>query len=127
MANHSLYGIQLAPEEPLNGRTEDSNLFISRSNLEALHNINFVQYKADDGNYVEIPAVDMIRLQRIMYKEDDEIATLLTGSTNMFGGKKKSKSKTKPKLKKTKKPKRLIRKGPNGGKYYINKGRKVYI
>ena len=45
------------------------------------------------------------------------------GNDGMLGGKKKSKSKSKSKSK----PKRKIHKGPRGGKYYIRKGKKVYV
>jgi hypothetical protein len=41
--------------------------------------------------------------------------------------KKTAKRPAKKTVKKTVKPKRKIHKGPQGGKYYVTKGRKVYV
>ena len=59
----------------------------------------------------------------------DADARKAAADARTFGGKKKTKKKTTTKTKKKKKKvvKRKLHKGPRGGKYYVSKGRKVYV
>ena len=55
------------------------------------------------------------------------ICTATVGRPKSKYGKKKSKRRSKRRSKSRKKVKRKIHTGPRGGKYYIRKGRKVYV